>query len=633
MIKTAGPKNIADILNLNDKNVVYTIPKYQRAYTWKTDDWDKIFDDILDNESGYFLGSMICVSEVDTNDNTIVKELIDGQQRTTSLSLILLAIYNKLKNRRSEITDDDDLVKWKNLGNQLYFKRDNKKIPRLKLQIQNCNDIDYESLLFNNGLIDTETVKQKNAGNRRIYKAYNHFLDKIDEFLDRSDLEKKEAGIDDVLSDIQVLFGLADKFNNAVVVLIDVETHTDAFMMFESLNFRGEKLSAIDLIKNTLMSASEKDGKIDECYNDWQTIQRYLGEEYSSQERFFRQYYNAHRKELNEPFYHGDEDKKYPLAYKATRSTVMDIYEKLIKNNYASILKRIKDASKKYAIITNNEDADIEVDNDYKKELLNLERIQGTPSYTLLIYLELNRSRLELDDENLGKIVHLLTVFFTRRNVTDYPNTRNLDKIFMDLVEQIKESPDNIDVYELIRGRLVKESSSDEDFEKKLKGPLYLDNDTATRYILCTLESLNETKEIYSNLWSRDKSNKYIWTIEHIFPEGENIPDEWVRMIVYNKGDEDKTPVTEDDRKKAEQAREEYVHTLGNLTITGYNSNLSNMPFTQKRDRVNSDGKYIGYKNGLALNVEIAKKDKWTIDDINNRTNELIPIIMKEFSF
>ena len=64
-----------------------------------------------------------------------------------------------------------------------------------------------------------------------------------------------------------------------------------------------------------------------------------------------------------------------------------------------------------------------------------------------------------------------------------------------------------------------------------------MDNPDATRFLLCYYEDKFKTNEIYTNLWSRDKSNKYVWTIEHIFPEGENIPTDWIDMIA--NGDKD----------------------------------------------------------------------------------------------
>ena len=163
-------------------------------------------------------------------------------------------------------------------------------------------------------------------------------------------------------------------------------------------------------------------------------------------------------------------------------------------------------------------------------------------------------------------------------------------------------------------------SASDEIFERKLRGPIYDDNDMATRFILCYIESKHQTKEIYTDLWSRDKSNKYIWTIEHIFPEGQNIPKEWINMIA------------DGNKELAYEYLDKYVHTLGNLTITGYNSNLSNYDFEKKKYRKNQEGKDIGYTNGLYLNNDVVSESKWTIEKINNRTDKLVTTILELFN-
>ena len=215
-------------------------------------------------------------------------------------------------------------------------------------------------------------------------------------------------------------------------------------------------------------------------------------------------------------------------------------------------------------------------------------------------------------------IIKLLVSFFVRRNITDIPNTRNLTKIFMDIISSIKENR-NDTVYNICRNKLISESAPDSLFEEKLRGPLYDLNDTATRFILCHIEAQHTTKEIYTDLWSRDNSNKYIWTIEHIFPEGQKIPKEWIDMIA------------DGNEELAYEYLNKYVHTLGNLTITGYNSNLSNYDFEKKKYRKNQDGKDIGYTNGLYLNNDVVSEDKWTVEKINNRTDKLVATALELF--
>ena len=211
--------------------------------------------------------------------------------------------------------------------------------------------------------------------------------------------------------------------------------------------------------------------------------------------------------------------------------------------------------------------------------------------------------------------------FFVRRNVTDVPNTRRLTQLFIDIIADVKTKKGNKLVKAVIK-KLIEVSAPDAVFEEKLRGPLYDENPEATRFVLCSIESTHQTKGIYTELWSRDSSNKYIWTIEHIFPEGENIPKAWVDMIA------------DGDKDLAKTYRADYVHTLGNLTITGYNQNLSNMSFEQKKDRKSKDKKKeMGYRNGLFLNKDVVKEDSWTINKIQKRTDKIVGILLKMYGW
>ena len=105
-------------------------------------------------------------------------------------------------------------------------------------------------------------------------------------------------------------------------------------------------------------------------------------------------------------------------------------------------------------------------------------------------------------------------------------------------------------------------------------------------------------------------------------PEGDNIPQCWVDMIAGG------------DRELAKKYLEEYTHKIGNLTITGYNSTLGNKSFEEKRDRRSKDGqRFIGYKNGLEINREIAEKETWSIEDIKTRTSNLVAQLLEMFKF
>ena len=614
MIKTVDQTTVADIFSINSDKV-YRIPKYQREYTWGINDWDALFNDVTENDYGYFLGSYICVNSGSLNGTVL--ELIDGQQRFSTLSLLLTALYEKLSSLESqmELEDKTDLS---NLRSELANKkqvltaagRKYDYTQRLILQKQNMNDEDFSYILSEKGIISAKKSKPMNFGNRRIAKAYRHFIKLIDDEMEEYKAENPNA------DDISALFYIKGKFEQAVLVGIEVDTNKDAYMLFESLNHRGVPLSALDLIKNTLIAQATTETEANNSYELWKQILTNVGQDdYAVQERFFRQYYNAFREELNAPY--KVPDKKYYLGYLATRTTLLDIYEKMIKNDCATLLEDLLVKSQKYSLIVNNNDEE----HVYTSALQDLERISGAPSYILMLFIMSNQDMLELTDDHLDAIIKILITFFVRRNVTDIPNTRKLTQLFIDIITEIKQQTGD-SIVSTIHDYLQSVAASDEVFENKLRGPIYDENPEATRFILCSIESKHQTKEIYSDLWARDNSKKYVWTIEHIFPEGENIPDAWVDMIAGG------------DKALAKQYRSEYVHTLGNLTITGYNQNLSNMAFEQKRDRKSKDKtKDVGYRNGLYLNRDVVSEDAWTVEKITIRTDAIVRDLLEMYKW
>lgn len=255
------------------------------------------------------------------------------------------------------------------------------------------------------------------------------------------------------------------------------------------------------------------------------------------------------------------------------------------------------------------------------RQLLELSRAQGVPSYLMLLSLMKKRDQLELNDAILAQLVRLLVCFFVRRNLTDTPPTRDLERLFINICESLEvEGVKGVEAAQYIKGRLVAVSASDSVFRERLEGPIYDVNPDMTRYILTVLAAPSVTNEM-KGLWDRYASGNYVWTIEHILPQGENIPDEWVRMVANG------------DFEKAREVQANQVHTLGNLTITGYNSKLSNMPFVTKRDRKDANGTNVGYRNGLNLNEELVNTDTWTGEQIQRRTDKLVEAALRAFDF
>ncbi|MBQ7917437.1 MAG: DUF262 domain-containing protein [Clostridia bacterium] len=617
MIKSVNQHRIDNIFN-KDYRAYYEIPKYQREYTWSLPQWKDIFDDIYENDEGYFIGSIICINNGSDSLGAIPFEVIDGQQRLTTISLLLAAIYNKMLQMK-DLMDEEQRSEIFNLKKMLIQPKLSPNNLMVVPQKQNHNDADYACIMNDNGLpgndsgLEIKTKRPNNLGNRKIAKCYRYFLSRIDNELDNSD------------NKVKTLLLILKKILSAVLVKIEVSSHAEAYTLFESLNNRGTPLTASDLMKNLILAKSEKINiKADDCFELWNELLIDLSDDYSVQERFFRHYYNAFKNQLNEPFRNESNKKKDPLGYIATRSNLLKIYEALINKDLKTFLKDILHCGKIYSqFLLTDEEADKQ--DDLYKSLQQLSRIQGAPAYLLLLYLIKNETSLNLNKESLVSLVGFLTKFFVRRNLTDVPNTRDLTTIFMTIIEEIQMY--NLSGTELIHyilQKLIEKSASDEIFAEKLDGKIYEENTGVARFVLCSLTEKYMTNEKFTDLWSqKDYSGKkvYEWTIEHIFPEGNNIPDCWVEMIA--KGD----------KKLAKQYLEQYVHKIGNLTISGYNSALSNKSFEEKRDRKSQDGKYIGYKNGLQLNDYLKNLDSWTIENIKERTDILKKEILDMFKF
>ena len=598
MIKSVYNYPISTLLGI-ESNIIYAIPRYQREYKWGKGSWDNLFDDLLENDANYFLGSIICINQSDDAIGMQQLELVDGQQRMTTLSILLAATYSKFN---SDIfpanLDDDDKQELFNDRLNLKYKLVLKKqssTARLIPQVQNDNQQDYYAVLKMAGILkDADTVP--NAGNRRVFKAYRHFCDRIEEYL--ADKSNK----------LEALITLIEKINTATLVKIEVASHSDAYTLFESLNNRGVPLTAVDLIKNKLLAKLEQmqPGDIDLHFNQWRKVIKALSGDYALQERYFRQYYNAFKPKL----------KSIVSVPVATKSNLMKVYEQLINDDAKTFLSSTLEGSLLYQQITAR--TAIEGQPILSRLLLQLERVQAAPAYVFLLNVFRHKETLKLDTNDLEKIVDLLVRFFVRRNTTDTPATRDLTPLFMVIVEKL-EGLQGEAVYQLLEEGLLKVSADRETFKKHLSGNLYDDNKAVCRFVLCALEENSMTRESERDLWLM-KGAQFIWTIEHIFPQGKNIPQTWVDMMAGG------------DVAVANQYRESHVHKLGNLTISGYNSKLGTKGFIDKRDRIDAKNRSVGYNNGLYLNEKLAKADEWSIKAIDDRTEELVGLVLELFS-
>lgn len=624
--------SFTDLLKIEGNVEHYHIPKYQREYVWGKTHWETLINDINENDPEYFIGSVIVVvhsADLRPGEEKIY-QVIDGQQRLTTLSILLAAIYYQYNKLSKEIEEGDDetknefTIKLDSIRRKLIKKKKeiypnelggfkdglNHCFLRVQPSTQNSNLSDYKYILKDCGLL-SNIETPRNLGNRRFWKAYEFFWDLLPD-------EKPDLDI------------LLDKINRLVFIHISVGTQADAFTLFETLNNRGVDLSPIDIIKNSLLAEMEKQHQqdVDTSYENWQALLGYIPD-FDNQLRFLRQYYNAFK--VNEVI-------KQDRITRATKSNILQIYERLIKKNAEFTFNELLQKGEIYGKLIGVLSTEDSILND---KITELNRVGAVTSYTLLLYLLTNSVHFD-EKTTITKIIDFLIKYYVRRNVTDTPNTRDLDAVTIEVVENCnkliisgkKISLESVVDFHLNNTKALPASLIE--FENWLADKIYANNVGMTRYLLWKLDSINHTREYAPDLWQRNPNNDtFVWTIEHVFPEGENIPNSWVEMIGGGN------------KEMAEEIQNEYVHQLGNLTLSAYNSNLSNRSFVDKQNlstrKVGISELKIGYRNGLSLNnlkfklngneQNLSEIKAWTKEAIESRTQIMVEKLIEIFKF
>lgn len=661
-IKTEGCNLTNAFLFSNDPNSnqnVFEIPLYQRPYVWKKDNWEALFNDIIENERGYFIGAIICINHgADESNKYIRYEVVDGQQRLTTLSLFLSAIYKELIDRKEilrkqlssekfETFLENNSGKFTQLKNSLIISSGSGKF-RTRVFPQNKDNVDdYLNILISAKLITEETLDykekiDKNPDGRRLHlitKAYEYFAERIVEYAEGYNGEYK----DDTSQQIDRILEILSKVNSSQLVMIVADSHLSANILFETLNNRGTPLTITDLIKNRLLSVLEKncDKKEFEKYSkqfidiiDGVTKKNGKDIPGGEQERFFRHGYNAFRTEWNARY--PSNDKKIPTFLIGKRATLYESYIKMIEFEPVAVFEQIKTCAKIYPLIQGLTGGK-SISTSLEKAYQDLSRINGTTSYTLLLYLVKNSKSLNLNNDDFEKICKLLISFFIRRIFTDFPQSNMLDPVFINFIEEIEKNNYMGDSIRENLARTLKEAygkdDNDERFKSRLKDDVYAKGsaNTPIRFVLVKLAEYYLDKEpvdLWKKAHNENKGDFYNWTIEHVLPQtltAKNLTakkkswsENWIKMLA------------DGDETRALEIQADNVNKLGNLTLTASNAELGNRPFAEKKTMKG------GYSDSILannLNAYICAQDVWSAEQVQSRTDLLIKDILKIFAW
>lgn len=540
----------------------YQIPLYQRVYSWGKKQLDQLWSDVVelertlvdDPKASHFIGSLVLASSPDFGAIGVNKFLVvDGQQRLTTLTLLLAAL-------RDHLIETGDTDRASGLDAQYLINVFDSGKPLKVLPTQTDRPA-YMAVL---------NRAPQAGGEDAVGDAYRFFRSKIaaaGDPDDPNDLEMLEAA---------VVRGLA-------LVVVTAEPSDNAHRIFESLNNTGLRLTQSDLLKNYLfMRLGDRADLVYE--NVWLPLEKKLDSE-NLELLFWLDLAQRDERAKQSDTYVGQQRRLEKLK------TVDQIEAEVVRiAKLGDVLATIlKPAGEKHAEI--------------HRRLTRIKSWGSTTAYPVVMQILARRAAGTAADDEVVRALTYLESYFVRRIVIGRA-TANLNRTLLQAVGAISEA-DHIDVAlreYLSRGRKhfatdlqVREAAGTVAFYWQGRG-------TQKKLILQWLEEAYRPKEIV------DLDPRHL-TIEHVLPQ--TMTDSVRTMFAEGlSADAD-----------IDYEHERVVHTLGNLTLSGYNSELSNKPFEEKREML--------ARSGVSMNQAIAARATWGLDEINARSAELAEKIIE----
>lgn len=552
---------------LQKQDTQFVIPIYQRNYDWSEEQCKQLLEDIMevgrspkDEAKVHFIGSIVYVCNDEyTTDEIEQYVIIDGQQRITTITLLLIALYHQAEeledNKLAETIYEYYLIN-KNADDDSY---------KVKLKATENNERDLHYLLNKIPIPDSAYSNIKNN--------YNFFAKHITE-------ENREI--------------IYDGFKRLLFVEIRLERGKDnAQKIFERLNSTGLDLSQADLIRNYILMGLEPSEQT-RLYNKyWAIIEsntKHEGVSYVSD--FIRDYLTIRMGDIP------NKNKVYSTFKKEFKLDEI--------NELENMLRSLRTFSEIYKTFINP--GCIE-DRDIKDEISYIKYIEINVSYPFLLQVFEDYNTGIINKEILLRILKFVQSYACRRFIMDLP-TNALNKIFMNLYRQIDKNDyeSSLYYYVLTRSGKVRMPSDIEITNYLCDKDLYNAKSKMKLYILERLENF-ENKEKVAIIGNSDI------TIEHIFPQKPDL--KW------------KTEIPENEYKLFS---EKYIHTIGNLTLSGNNGSLGNRSFLEKKF-MNKDNGEQGYSySRLWLNRSLNEINEWNISNYKRRTETLIARFLQIWS-
>lgn len=506
------------VTNLLQGAKQFIVPIFQRDYSWGTKHCQQLWKDVIrvgsdPNVKGHFLGSVVYVAAED-NTATITRWLlIDGQQRLTTLTLLLIALRDQMAQLPGNSGQGEEEATPNELDDYYLRNRHGKGERRHKLHLRRA---DHETLI---ALLDGKTLPE--AVSERVKENFLFLRDLVAQ------------------ADVQTVYNGIKK-----LVVVDVSLtrgQDDPQMIFESLNSTGVDLTQADLIRNFVLMRLDESSQTQLYEEHWQPIEQAFGRRYRTEfDKFVKDFLTLQLRP-GTPL-------KAAEIYHEFRSYFSRTVEKRGVDGILSDLRRFGTYYTAFSLGQEKQPA-------LKEAFARLRSLVEVASPVVLTLYDFHDRAKTLRTDEFVEAVELLESFVFRRSVCDM-QTRSLGKIFASLAYRITESQSLLSLkVALYRQGKKRRFPSDAEFREALETRDVYDMRSCF-YLLDRLENFSKERIDTSN-----------FSIEHVMPQNEDLRPEWRTML----GSDWKA------------VQETWLHRLGNLTLTGYNSTYSDRPFSEKK--------------------------------------------------
>ena len=536
------------IYNLLNGQCQYIIPVYQRKYSWQAHvQCARLWKDIVEMEKKkkkhHFVGSIVSIAEKKSVMGVQKQLIIDGQQRMTTLSILMIALRDYLKENGAGAEVDNNIT-------YMVLKNPSRSGDDAYKMLLTDSDRDIMIKLV-------DGVKIKEDENSLIYANYQYFKEKVAE---------ETLTADEIYESISKL--------DIVGIILDKDQGDEPQLIFESLNSTGMALSKSDLIRNFILMGLDNDAQKGIYNNYWKPLENYFPQQVQGDEdrmdKFFRDYltvklgrtvkFDAIYEEFKD--YAGNSEFSNPEELAEDVMTYGDLYTNITSE------KKLPASQQILAPIF--------------EEIRSL-RMEVAYPFLIKVYRDFVNGLISVEDT--AEIMQLTIAYVVRRAICEIP-TNSMNKTFATMKNSIQAD----DYLNSVKAAFYfadtyKRFPDDDEFKAALsERNMY--SIRISKYFLVKLENEDNKEPI-----------PYVgYTTEHILPQNKNMRDEWKAALGDNYA----------------EIQAKYLNTLGNLTLTKYNSEMGDKPFDEKLEVYKESAMHH-------LNKYVVKQTTWNEDTIVER--------------